>query len=78
MSALPQSAAEYRKEARRLRALTEIITTPALRQILLDGAAAFDKLAGSAAFGRRDAARTISPIRYSEKDMAGAEPGTGS
>jgi hypothetical protein len=48
-SVLPQSAAEYREEARRLRALTEIVTTPALRQVLLDAAAAYDKLARSAA-----------------------------
>jgi len=51
-----QSAAEYREEARRLRALAEIVTTQALRQTLLDAAATYDKLAKSATAGRRDAA----------------------
>ena len=50
------SAAEYREEARRLRALAEIVTTQALRQTLLDAAATYDKLAKSATAGRRDAA----------------------
>ena len=53
---LTNSAAEYREEARRLRTLAEIVTTSALRQSLLDVAANYDKLARSAAFGRRDAA----------------------
>ena len=44
MSAL-QSATDYRKEARRLRTLAENITTPALRQTVLDAAATYDKLA---------------------------------
>jgi len=48
---LTHSAAE-----RRLRVLAEIVTTQALRQTLLDAAATYDKLARSAAFGRRDAA----------------------
>ena len=39
------SAAEYRKEARRLRTLAETLTTTALRQTLLDAAATYDKLA---------------------------------
>jgi hypothetical protein len=56
MPASAKSAAEYSEEARRLRALIEIITTPALRQILLDAAATYDKLAKSAASGRTPAA----------------------
>jgi hypothetical protein len=45
MPASRQSAADYREEARRLRAVAESITTPALRQTLLDAAATYDKLA---------------------------------
>ncbi len=55
-AAVTHSAAEHREEARRLRALAEIVTTQALRQTLLDAAATYDKLARSAASGRRDAA----------------------
>jgi hypothetical protein len=55
-AALTHSAAEHREEARRLRALAEIVTTQALRQTLLDAAATYDKLARSATSGQRDAA----------------------
>jgi hypothetical protein len=55
-AAVTHSAAEHREEARRLRALAAIVTTQALRQTLLDAAATYDKLARSAASGRRDAA----------------------
>jgi hypothetical protein len=54
---LSNSAAECREEARRLRTLAAIVTTPALRQTLLDAAATYDKLAArSAASGRPEAA----------------------
>jgi len=55
-AAVTHSAAEHREEARRLRALAAIVTTQALRQTLLDAAATYDKFAGSATSGRRDAA----------------------
>ena len=48
---MTRSAAEHREEARRLRALAEIVTTSALRQTLLEAAATYDKLARSAAAG---------------------------
>jgi len=51
------SAAEHREEARRLRALAQIVTTQVLRQTLLDAAATYDKLAArSAASGHREVA----------------------
>jgi hypothetical protein len=55
-AALAHSAAEHREEARRLRTLAEIVTTPVVRQTLLDTAATYDKLAISAASRRPDAA----------------------
>ncbi|HUL10502.1 MAG TPA: hypothetical protein VLV76_29515 [Candidatus Acidoferrum sp.] len=61
-----KSAAEYREEARRLRALIELITTPALRQILLDAAATYDNLANRQ---RLAALPPPEPIRCGEKDV---------
>jgi len=56
-AAVAHSAAEHRAEARRLRALAEIVTTQVLRQTLLDAAATYDKLAArSAASGHREVA----------------------
>lgn len=51
---LGHSPAEYREEARRLRAIATTLTTPALRQTLLDAAVTYDKLANrrSARSGR--------------------------
>ena len=54
------SAAEYRKEARRLRTLAETLTTTALRQTLLDAAATYDKLATRSPW-RSDNRTTIRP-----------------
>ena len=45
MRALTGSARERHAEVRRLRTLAELVTTPALRQTLLDAAAVYDKLA---------------------------------
>jgi hypothetical protein len=58
--------AEHREEARRLRTLAETVTTQAMRQILLDVAATYDKLARSAAsgnVGREDHAGEMSQMR---------------
>jgi hypothetical protein len=40
-----KSAEEYREDARRARAMAETVTTPGLRETLLNMAAIYDKLA---------------------------------